>query len=106
MGRKITRGAWRRLPPAARDWLWPRLSPTDKARLRDAADLSMQLIGLEGWRVEVITLDGQTRRFNVGITDDWMPQHLELSNTRSKTGALAERKYLRVTPLRPATGEK
>lgn len=100
MSKHVTLSMWRTLPPALRTLAWPTLNLTDKLRLRDRSDLSPQLIGLEGWRVEVVTLDGQNRRFSVGMTDDWQPQHLEHGNTRFRNGRIAQFKYLKVTPLR------
>lgn len=50
------------------------------------ADLTPQLIGLEGRRVEVVDKWGDTRRFKVGKSTGWMPCHLELANSRSRGG--------------------
>jgi hypothetical protein len=41
---------------------WDALSPAERDRLRSDAGLSPQLIGLEGYRVEVVTNYGETRR--------------------------------------------
>lgn len=41
-------------------------------------DLTPQLIGLEGHRVEVENVDGHTRRFRVGKSLGWCPIHLEI----------------------------
>lgn len=49
-------------------------------------ELTPQLIGLEGRRVEVIDQHGDKRRFNVGKSTGWMPCHLELHNSRSIGG--------------------
>ena len=62
--------------------------------------LTPQLVGLEGWRVEVETTYGEVRRFNVGRSTGWQPCHIELYNVRSHGGIGAEREYKRVTPIR------
>lgn len=53
------------------------------------ADLTPQLIGLEGRRVEVTYPDGQRSRFYVSRSTGWMPCHLELKTARSMEGAAA-----------------
>lgn len=58
----------------------------DKTGSRCPADLTPQLIGLEGRRVEVVDSDGERRRFKVGKSTGWMPCHLELANVRSTGG--------------------
>lgn len=50
-------------------------------------ELTPQLIGLEGKRVEVTRPDGSRRRFNVGKSMGWTPCHLEIANARSRDGA-------------------
>lgn len=50
------------------------------------AELTKQLIGLEGKRVEVVDSYGETRRFKVGKSTGWIPCHLELANARSSGG--------------------
>jgi len=50
------------------------------------SELTKQLIGFEGRRVEVIDSYGDTRRFKVGKSTGWMPCHLELANSRSTGG--------------------
>lgn len=62
--------------------------------------LSKQLIGLEGKRVEVITMYDEKRRFKVGRSTGFIPCHLELANTRSKGGGSAEREYKSVKVIR------
>jgi hypothetical protein len=42
-------------------------------------DLTAQLIGLEGKRVEVVDASGETRRFYVGKSTGWAPVHLEIA---------------------------
>lgn len=50
------------------------------------ADLSPQLIGLEGKRVEVTLPDGDRSRFWVGKSTGWFPIHLEIQSQRSDGG--------------------
>ncbi len=49
-------------------------------------ELTSQLIGLEGKRVEVVDRYGDKRRFKVGRSTGWLPCHIELSNSRSSGG--------------------
>ena len=51
------------------------------------ADLSPQLIGLEGKRVEVVDRHEETRRFWVGKSTGWFPVHLEIARRDSSGGA-------------------
>lgn len=60
---------------------------------RDPSGLSPQLTGLEGKRVEVVSLYGERRRFKVGKSTGWRPCHLELANARSTGGGAAEVAY-------------
>ncbi|QFP93777.1 hypothetical protein [Pectobacterium phage Wc4-1] len=53
---------------------------------RCLANLSNQLIGLEGKRVEVVDCYGEKRRFQVGRSTGWYPIHLEIANKRSSGG--------------------
>lgn len=53
---------------------------------RCPADLTPQLIGLEGRRVEVTDSHGERRRFKVGRSTGWLPCHLQLANARSSGG--------------------
>lgn len=81
---------------------WMRLSSADKDRLRDLSHLSPQLIGMEGWRVEVVDAEisgGQTRRFIVGKSTGWRPCHLEIHNRRSRGGHPACKRYQSVRRL-------
>jgi hypothetical protein len=67
---------------------------------RFMCELSPQLIGLEGRRVEVVTLADERRRFRVGKSAGWLPIHLELANVRSSGGGAADRKYQAVRVIR------
>ena len=68
--------------------------------IRCTADLSPQLKGPEGKRVEVETTYGEIRRFYVGRSTGWFPIHLEISRRDSTGGTGAEREYKRVTVIR------
>lgn len=52
---------------------------------RCPCELTPQLAGLEGKRVEVVDKYGEKRRFYVGKSTGWMPCHLEIK-TRSSSG--------------------
>jgi len=54
--------------------------------LRCPAELTPQLIGLEGKRVEVVDRYGQRRRFIVGKSTGWQPCHLEIARRDSSGG--------------------
>ena len=51
------------------------------------AELTAELIGLEGRRVEVLDAHGERRRFTVGKSTGWLPVHLELTHDWSAGGA-------------------
>lgn len=51
------------------------------------ADLTPQLIGMEGKRVEVVDCDGITRRFWVGRSTGWAPCHIALTRISQQGGA-------------------
>ena len=53
---------------------------------RSRIDLTANLIGLEGKRVEVIDCYGDRRRFIVGRSTGWIPCHLEIKTRRSSGG--------------------
>jgi hypothetical protein len=65
---------------------------------RCEVELSPQLVGLEGKRVEVVdTWEGATpRRFIVGKSTGWCPCHLEIATRRSMSGGAAMRTYASV----------
>ena len=72
---------------------WARLSGVEREKLRDLSDLSPQLVGLEGWRVEVTREDGSKAKFIVGKSTGWRPRHLEVKTRRSFDGGSADRQY-------------
>lgn len=96
---------------AARDTLegmtqarWDSLTEAERHRLRSDAGLSPQLRGLEGWRVEVETTYGETRRFIVGRSTGWVPCHLEIARANSSGGMPAEKHYKSVRRLYKVRG--
>lgn len=60
------------------------------------ADLTQDLIGLEGELVSVEDMHGTTRRFEVGRTEGWIPTHLEITTSGIMP---AEREYKYITVL-------
>ena len=70
---------------------WQMLLKVGAARFAETgeycpADLTPQLIGLEGKRVEVTNVRGESSRFTVGRSCGWMPVHIELNSRRSHDG--------------------
>lgn len=53
---------------------------------RSKTELTPQLIGLEGKRVEVVDGFGEKKRFRVGKSTGWIPCHLEIKTSRSSGG--------------------
>lgn len=49
-------------------------------------ELTPQLVGLEGRRVEVLQPGAKPRRFYVGKSTGWMPCHLEIARRNSSGG--------------------
>lgn len=78
---------------------WDALRPIERATMRSDANLTPQLIGLEGWHVEVVTTYGETRRFYVGRSTGWIPCHIEIHNRHSMDGPSAEKTYASVRKL-------
>jgi len=58
----------------------------DATKKRCDIELTPQLVGLEGKRVEVVDCDGEKRRFYVGRSTGWMPRHLEIAQRNSSGG--------------------
>jgi hypothetical protein len=75
------------------------MTAEDKDAYRDLAGLSAPLMGLEGWRVEVVDNYGQTRRFIVGRSTGWRPCHLEISRRGAYGGMAADQNYRSVRKL-------
>lgn len=78
---------------------WESLDAPEQDYLRSDAGLSPQLRGLEGWRVEVVTTYGETRRFIVGRSTGWIPCHIEVSRRGARGGVGAEQHYASVVKL-------
>lgn len=72
----------------------------NRTGFRSSVNLTPQLVGLEGRRVEVTTTYGETRRFQVGRSSGWIPCHLELHNSASHGGPSADRQYQSVRVIR------
>lgn len=53
---------------------------------RSRSELTPQLMGLEGWRVEVVTSWGERQRFIVGRSTGFIPCHLALCRRDSSGG--------------------
>ena len=68
--------------------------------VRCNCELTPQLNGLEGKRVDVLDKYGERRRFIVGKSTGWMPIHLEIHNRRSLGGGSAMGPYQEVRVLR------
>lgn len=78
---------------------WNMLTESEKERQRDYSGLTPQLVGLEGWRVEVVTNYDEVRRFIVGKSTGWLPCHLEVSRRDSLSGTAAESSYKSVRKI-------
>ena len=90
---------WQLPDSTARCEAWKNISESERSAIRKLDSLSPQLVGLEGWRVEVETTYGEKRRFIVGRSTGWVPCHIELYNRRSHDGPSAEKSYKSVKPL-------
>lgn len=71
----------------------------EQFKIQKLSELTPQLIGLEGYRVEVITDYDEKRRFIVGRSTGWRPIHLEISRRTALGGPAAEKHYKSVTVL-------
>lgn len=80
--------------------IWSAMTPAQRDAIRDNSDLTPQLVGLEGARVEVETEGGSVYRFQVGKSTGWRPCHLALHNSRSHGGSPTRGPYKRVTVIR------
>ncbi|HZZ98311.1 MAG TPA: hypothetical protein VFG51_00080, partial [Candidatus Saccharimonadia bacterium] len=79
--------------------IWNSLSHVEREAQRDWSQLSPQLKGHEGYRVEVVTDYNEKRRFIIGRSNGWKPCHLEVNNRRSTGGSGAEKHYKSVRIL-------
>lgn len=78
---------------------WQSMTACEREAARDNSHLTPQLIGLEGYRVQVVTMYGEKRRFIVGKSTGWRPCHLEIARYDSSGGYSAARKYQSVKVL-------
>ena len=79
--------------------IWKNLPKHEQEKRRDLSGLSPQLTEWKGWRVEVVTTYGETRRFIVGQSAGWRPCSLEIARRDSSGGGCADREYASVRPL-------
>jgi len=77
---------------------WNSLSHAQREAMRDNSHLTPQLLGLEGWRVRVVDMAGEVRKFIVGKSTGWRPCHLELQ-PRAACGDPARSIYQAVEKL-------
>jgi len=75
---------------------WQLLTPAQRDALRDNSALTKELIGLEGYRVEVVDNYGERRRFWVRKSTGWQPVHIECKLITSSGGTSADRNYKHV----------
>ena len=78
---------------------WDSMTPWKRDELRDESGLTPELVGLEGWRVEVTIQNGDSYRFIVGRSTGWRPCHIELARRDSSGGPAASRGYVSVRSL-------
>lgn len=79
---------------------WDRMTDGQRCAVRDLSGLNSQLVGLEGWRIEVVRCDGTRDRFNVSRSTGWRPCHIELRRITSTGGMAADNSYHSVTRIR------
>jgi len=80
---------------------WDAMTPAQRDAIRSPAGLTKQLIGLEGWRVEVESImTGEKRRFIVGRSSGWIPCHIELLKRNSRGGISASHEYKSVRAIK------
>lgn len=65
--------------------IWIKLTGAQRLRVRDERNLCKALRGYEGCRVQAV-INGETVRFNVGVSTGWCPIHLRLHNANSSGG--------------------
>jgi hypothetical protein len=80
--------------------IWNKMPESERAKVRSDAGLTRDLIGLEGWRVEVVDyMTQEKRRFIVGRSSGWRPCHIELKLRTSRGGISADSKYAWIRKL-------
>lgn len=78
---------------------WSAMTPAQKDAARSLDSLTPQLVGLEGWRVEVTEEWGEVSRGIVGRSTGWVPIHILLKTRASSGGYGASRTYKAVRRL-------
>lgn len=78
---------------------WAAMTVAERDKVRSPKNLTAQLVGLEGKRVEVKTHYGETRRFWVGKSTGWATSHLEILKRNSSGGCACESSYASVRVL-------
>jgi hypothetical protein len=58
----------------------------EESGIKSSADLTPQLVGLEGKQVEVVDSYGEKRKFFVGKSMGWIPCHLEIEKRNDDGG--------------------
>ena len=66
--------------------IWNSMTPAQKDAARDLSELVPELIGQEGWRIEVTYPSGTKHRYYVSRSTGWRPCHIEVANRRSMGG--------------------
>jgi hypothetical protein len=79
--------SWRNLDHTGKARVWDRMTPAEKDVVRSSAGLHPDLIGLEGWRVELTYPDGSTERGIVSRSTGWQPCHILLKLRTSHGGS-------------------
>ena len=80
--------------------IWNKMPESERAKVRSDIGLTRDLVGLEGWRVEVVDyMTQEKRRFIVGRSSGWQPCHIELKLRTSRGGTSADSKYAWVRKL-------
>jgi hypothetical protein len=101
----VTPQQWEALDFAERARRWEYLTPVEKDRVRSKAGLTPQLVGLEGCRVEVMSImTGEKHRFWVGRSSGWQPCHIALKLRTSRGGLSCDREYKAVRVVRQKRG--
>lgn len=79
---------------------WSKLTPAERQRIAAPA-YPEQMAPHLGWRVEVLTHYGETRRFIVGKSTGWRPRYLEIPRVNSAGGPSCDSQgYLSITKIR------
>ena len=79
--------------------VWNKMPESERVKVRSDAGLTKQLIGLEGWRVEVVTTWGETMRGIVSRSSGWQPCHILLKLRTSHGGMGCFQEYASVRKL-------